>query len=101
MTGQSGALPGQWVQIHQVLMAPGARAPNLPPDTAVKPLEMRLKGFLTGESEASIGAQVQIRTLAGRLVHGVLLAIEPRYEHDFGRPIPELMAVGEELARES
>jgi len=89
---------GDWVEVHRVLLEPGKRAPGVPEDTARVPLEMRMRGFLL-EDEAVCGQQVRVRTLAGRVVQGTLVDADPRYTHDFGRPVPELLAVGPELKR--
>jgi hypothetical protein len=35
-----------WVQIHDIILAPCDRSPNLPEDTKKVPLELYLKGFL-------------------------------------------------------
>lgn len=87
---------GEWVQIHQVLLAPGQRAPQNPDDTRRVPLEMRLKGFLVTD-QAIPGEQVAIVTLSGRQVQGILDVISPRYTHDFGEPQSTLLAIGREL----
>jgi hypothetical protein len=91
------AKKGQWVQIYQVVLKAGERSPNLPEDTKKVDLEMRLKGFL--EEDANIGDEVKIKTVIGRTVTGRLESVNPRYDHDFGNPIPELLTVGME-ARE-
>lgn len=86
---------GDWVQIHKVVLQPGERSPDVPPDTAGVPLEMRVKGFLL--HDANIGDTVRIRTVIGRVWEGKLLKVNPRYEHDFGEVVPELLAIGQEL----
>jgi 2-amino-4-ketopentanoate thiolase alpha subunit len=90
------ARQGDWVQIHNVILPPGQRAPQVPDDTQKVPLEMWLKGFLN-ESEAEIGQNVSITTVTGRQVQGELVAVAPAYPHDFGQPVPELLSVGREL----
>ncbi len=87
---------GDWVQIHQVLLPPGQRAPQNPDDTRQVPLEIRLKGFLITD-RAVPGETVEIETLSGRRVQGILVAIKPRYVHDFGDPQPALLTIGREL----
>lgn len=84
------------MQIHLIVLEAGARAPQAPEDTQKVPLEARIKGFLEDES-ARIGQKVAIQTLAGRRVEGELVAVNPAYGHDFGEPIPELLAIGPEL----
>lgn len=87
---------GDWVQIHQVLLAPEERAPQLPEETRKVPLEFRVKGFLE-DQEAKVGDEVEIKTVIGRKYRGKLEAVNPRFEHTFGRPVPELLTVGREL----
>lgn len=91
------AKKGQWVQIHQIVLQPHERAPHLPDDTKQVPLELRVKGFL--QDDAKIGDEVTIETIIGRKLIGKLEVVNPRYEHDFGEPIPELLTIGRE-ARE-
>lgn len=86
---------GTWVQIHQTVLRPEERAPQVPDDTKQVPLELRVKGFL--QSEADPGDHVTIKTLAGRMMEGRLVAVNPRYDHDFGNPVPELLTIGQEL----
>jgi hypothetical protein len=90
------AKQGDWVQIHDVVLPPGRRAPQVPEDTQQVPLEMWLKGFLN-EPEADIGQEVTITTVIGRRVSGTLVAVSPAYPHNFGQPVPELLTLGREL----
>lgn len=87
---------GDWVQIHNVILEPGARAPQVPEDTQKVPFEMLLKGFLM-EAEAEIGQDVRIKTVIGREITGRLVAINPAYPHNFGEPVPALLSIGQEL----
>lgn len=86
---------GTWVEIHAVVLAAGDRAPQVPADTQAVPLEMRAKGFLT--RAAAIGDAVEIVTVAGRRIGGTLGRPLPAYDHGFGPPILELLAVGGEV----
>lgn len=92
------AKKGDWVQIEKLLLKPEERTVPLPEDTKKVPLKMRVKGFLQNE-EANIGDEVEILTLIGRRVTGTLVAINPKYEHDFGEPVPELLTIGIELRK--
>jgi len=87
------AYKGQWVKIHNIILEPSQRAPGVPEDTKKCPLEMWLNGFLD-QDEASIGEQVAIKTVIGRIVKGQLTEIEPKYDHSFGKPIMELLTIG-------
>ncbi len=86
---------GSWVQIHQIVLNPEERAPQVPDDTKQVPLELRVNGFL--DQDAEIGKEVTITTLIGRKLTGYLRKENPRYEYDFGQPIPALLTIGQEL----
>ena len=84
-----------WVQIYKVILEPGERAPNLPPETEAVPFEMRVKGFLLEDAE--MGGEARIRTVIGREIQGTLVEANPRYPHNFGAPVPELLPIGGEI----
>ena len=86
---------GDWVQIHQIVLKPEERAPQVPEDTKKVPLELWVKG--TAPNDAKIGSLVEIETITGRRVKGELTAVNPRYKHDFGEFIPELLKVDMQL----
>lgn len=86
---------GEWVEVRRVILEAGQRSPNVPADTLEVPYVVRIKGFLT--EDARLGDGVTIETIIGRRVTGTLLAVNPPYGHDFGRPVPELLPVGTEL----
>ena len=83
---------GTWVEIHNVVLKAGERAPHVPDDTQQTALEMRVKGFLT--TDAVLGEEVEIITMAGRKQHGKLIEVNPAYTHSFGAPVPELSDIG-------
>jgi len=58
---------------------------------------MWCKGFALEEAE--LGEEVRIETVIGQVLTGTLCNINPRYEHDFGEPVPELLTVGMELRK--
>ncbi len=86
---------GSWVEIHQIVLPAGERAPQVPEDTQLVPLEMRVKGFLA--EPAVLGEEVEIITTTGRHLHGTLTEFNPAYDHGFGAPIPELSTIGGEV----
>jgi hypothetical protein len=86
---------GTWVELHQKLLAPGERAPQVPDETQEVPLELKVKGFLTGD--AAIGEDAEIVTPAGRRLRGTLHRVNPAYDHGFGAPVAELLTIGAEL----
>lgn len=95
MTEKRKALKGQWVEIHQVVLPAGQRAPQVPEETQRVPLEMRFKGFIA--SDAEIGDEVTVTTVIGRKIQGTLLAVAPSYRHNFGEHVSELSTIGVEL----
>ena len=91
----AGASPipaGSWVEIQQVVLRAGERAPNVPSDTAEVDFVARIRGFLI--ASASIGDDATVRTLVGREVTGVLTVVNPRNPADYGDPVPELLELG-------
>lgn len=90
------AKKGDWVRIYNIVLNEKERAPQVPDDTKKVPLEMWDKGFLLNE-EASIGDEVEVETYIGRKVKGKLVEINPYYDHDFGKCVPELLYIGKQL----
>lgn len=84
---------GAWVEVQQVVLKAGARAPNVPDDTARVDFVARIRGFLL--ADAPMGGEAMIRTLAGRQASGRLTDVNPRNPADFGNPVPELLRLGE------
>lgn len=89
------AKKGDWVQIENIVLAAGHRAPQVPDDTQVCDLKMWVKGEIL--SDASEGQTVSIRTTTGRIVEGRLVDVNPRYVHDYGEFQPELLQVERQL----
>ncbi|MBW4828884.1 MAG: 2-amino-4-ketopentanoate thiolase [Clostridiaceae bacterium] len=90
------AKKGDWVRIHNIVLNPEDRSPNLPEDTKKVPLEMWDKGFLLNEN-ANIGDIVEVESYIGRKVEGKLVEVNPFYDHDFGKCVPELLYIGRQL----
>ncbi|MCC5911520.1 MAG: 2-amino-4-ketopentanoate thiolase [Clostridiaceae bacterium] len=86
---------GAWVRIHDIILEPSERATHLPEDTKKVPLELWNKGFLL--QDATIGDRVEIRTLTDRKVTGELIEVNPHYDHDYGKFVPELLQIGLQL----
>lgn len=93
---KNSASKGDWVRIKNTVLPVGERAANLPEETKKVPLDMWANGFLVG-SEAKIGDEVTIKTLADRQLKGVMVEIMPLYNVNYGMPQPELMQIGPEL----
>lgn len=86
---------GDWVQIHSVVLPAGQRAPQVPPETQEVPLEMWCKGF--AQQAVELGEELTVTTVIGQELSGTLTAVNPRHEHNFGAPVPELLDVGMKL----
>lgn len=89
------AKKGDWVRIHDIVLTPEERAPQVPDDTKSVPLELWVKGFV--ENDAAIGDNVTVTTLTGRKVSGDLVEISPTYTHSFGDYVPELNKISAQL----
>jgi hypothetical protein len=85
---------GTWVEILQVVLPAGERAPQVPADTQEVPLEMRVKGYLL--APVALRDTAEIVTPTGRTLCGILTDINPAYTHGFGPPIAELSSIGRE-----
>ena len=86
---------GEWVRIHKIILEPSERAPQVPEDTKKLPLQMWDKGFL--QEDAEIGDNVIVETVSGRKETGTLIEVNPYYEHDFGKFVPELLAIDKQV----
>ena len=89
------ARKGDFVQIHKVILAPEERPLDLPAATKAVPYEGWIKGNLL-DNKAAIGDTVRIETFIGRELSGPLVEINPVYDHNFGKPRPELLSIGKE-----
>ena len=83
---------GTWVEVEEVVLTPEERSTAIPEETRKTPLKMWAKGHSQTDSE--IGQVVEIETVTGRHLTGVITEIEPRYTHDFGDFIEEIMYIG-------
>lgn len=86
---------GDWVEVHNIVLQPAERAPQVPEDTKLVPLEMWVKGFIT--ESAKVGECCEIETITGRKVKGVLTIVNPPYLHSFGNFIPELLKIRDQV----
>lgn len=87
------AIKGDWVRIHSVVLKPGQRAPQVPDDTALVPLELWVKGYLLADAQP--GDKVSVRTRTGRVAEGDLLEGGLDCTHSFGAYVPEVMLIGD------
>ncbi len=86
---------GTWVRIHSIALDVTDRAANIPEDTRSVPLEQWTKGRLL--ADASMGDEVQVKTASGRTATGELVEVNPQYELNYGKLVPELIEIGESL----
>lgn len=89
------AKKGDWVQISNVVLPVGSRAPQVPEDTAKCDLVMWVKGFI--QQDAQIGDTVEIITAVGRHETGTLCDVNPNYTHNYGSFVPELVLIQRQL----
>lgn len=87
----ASAKKGDWVQVENIVLPAGQRAPQVPEDTQACDLKLWVKGI--AQSDAEMGEEVEIKTVNGRVTKGVLCDVNPRYIHDYGEFQPELLQV--------
>lgn len=80
-----------WVRIKKVLLPVGQRAPQDPEDTKATPLVMWTKGFLMQDAE--LNDEVEVSTACNRIETGILVEVEPYYQHSYGKCVPELVKI--------
>jgi len=93
------ATKGCWVEIETEVLKASERASTIPEDTKKTPLLMWARGFLVDE-KAVTGEDVSIKTLCDRTLTGKLVEVNPRYEHDYGETVMELLETGVNLKRD-
>lgn len=93
------AKKGDLVQIHKIILEPENRPDSLPASTKSVPYECWIKGFLLDE-DANIGSEVRIETFIEREISGTLHQANPVYDHNFGQPQKELLAIGNEAKQQ-
>ena len=86
---------GDWIQIEDVVLPAGKRAPQVPEDTQKCDLKMWVKGEALSDAEE--GELVKIRTTTGRTEKGCPPAVNPGYIHDYGEFQPELLKIEHQL----
>lgn len=90
---------GDWVEIERIVLEPNERNENLPMDTKTKPYKQWIRGNLQNE-KAEIGDEVSIKTLINNTYVGILVDTDPKYTHNFGDSINELIQIRKELKKE-
>lgn len=87
-----------WVRIHRNVLEPQERTGKLPDDTKAVPLEMWVKGWLQND-HAEVGDAVTVKTCVGRMEYGTLIEVNPCYELNYGRFVPEILEMETQLRR--
>jgi 2-amino-4-ketopentanoate thiolase alpha subunit len=88
----------RYVEIQRTLLKAGKRNQSVPEDTKNIPLEMRMRGTLI--EEADLNQFVRIKTETGRIEEGILVAVDPAYDHDFGGHVEELRIVRQKIRKD-
>ncbi|MDR1541921.1 MAG: 2-amino-4-ketopentanoate thiolase [Clostridiales bacterium] len=88
---------GSWVSIRRTLLEPASRTGRLPDETKETPFVMWVKGRL--EEAAEIGAPVAVITRTGRRENGVLEAVNPQYQLDYGDFTEELLFIDDQARK--
>ena len=82
---------GDWVQIENIVLPAGQRAPQVPEDTQACDLKLWVKGI--AQQDAEMGDEIEIKTVTGRIAKGRVCDVNPRYVHEYGEFQPELLKI--------
>ncbi len=88
----------RYVEIRRTLLEAGKRNKNIPEETKKVPLEMRMRGTLL--EDGNLLEHVRIETETGRMEEGILVSVDPRYDHDFGGHVEELRIVRQRIRKD-
>lgn len=91
--------PMTYVEIYRIILPVEDRAKNLPVETKRVPFEMRLRGKLL--KPAQIGDFVEIETATKRIERGILVSMNPFFDHDFGHFVSILSQVRDLILKET
>lgn len=87
---------GTWVQIHNIVLNSQERTGRIPEETKSTPLSMWVKGYL--EVDGGIGEEVEVKTITGRKIRGILEEVNPNYSYGFGESyVPEMLEIDARL----
>ncbi|WP_330695292.1 2-amino-4-oxopentanoate thiolase subunit OrtA [Anaerotignum sp.] len=89
------AKKGDWVQVENIVLPAGHRAPQVPEDTQKCDLKMWVKGEAL--QDAKEDEELEVKTTTGRIVKGRLVEVNSRYVHDYGEFQPELLKIEHQL----
>ncbi|WP_291568141.1 MULTISPECIES: 2-amino-4-oxopentanoate thiolase subunit OrtA [unclassified Clostridium] len=88
---------GTYVEIISEVLSIEDRSKSIPEDTKSTPLKMWVRGNVLEDCE--LGEEVKIETVIGRIVSGVVVEVEPYYNHDFGRHVEEISYIGKQAKK--
>ena len=77
------------MRIHRTILSAEERTASLPEDTKRVPFELWVKGHLLSDGE--LGDEVTVRTVSGRVEHGTLIEVDPQFDVNFGKFVPEIL----------
>lgn len=89
------AKKGDWVQIENIVLPAGHRAPQVPEDTQKCDLKMWVKGEALQDAQEN--EVLEVKTTTGRIVSGKLVDVNARYAFDYGEFQPELLQIERQL----
>lgn len=85
---------GTWIEIQEVVLTPEERSSAIPEETKKTPLLVWIRGNCM--KDCSLGDEVEVETLAGRILKGIVVQERPSYEHNFGEYIDEIAYIGKQ-----
>jgi hypothetical protein len=88
-----------YVEIYRIILPAQERSSNLPVDTNRVPFEMRLRGKLLQAAE--LGDRVEIETATHRIESGILVAVNPFYQHHFGHYVLAMTQIRDIILNET
>ena len=91
--------PKTYVEIYRIILPVEERSSNLPSDTKLVPFEMRLRGRLLAQAE--LGDMVEIETASKRIEKGILVAVNPFFNHNYGHYVSMLTEVRDVILSET
>ena len=83
---------GTWIELEEVVLNPEDRAVNIPEDTRKAPLKVWIRGF--AERDCEMYEETSVKTLSGRILTGLVVAVRPPYTHGFGNYVEEISYIG-------
>lgn len=86
----------RWAEVQWTVLDAPERSTNLPAETRATPYVARVRGSAV---EPRRGAEVEVTTVAGRRLRGVVTDLDPGYLHSFGRPLPEWVHMRDAIRR--